>query len=446
MANPVSLLPVKHPRYAWRVIYPGPGEKRLQKFFKTETDATKFANERRKEIGRDGSAFRQPDDDERAAVNFWRAFNASVPDSRPPALLTVLQEFAERWRTTRASVSVREAVAAYEAAKDSEGLRAISLQAIRTRCARFVKTFGKRPISSVTTAEISDWILGLEVTRPRIGGSGKAKMGKDAAPAQVGLQAKRNHRLAVSGLFAYARTRGWVQDNPVADAARPRPQKTRPGVLRPGDVARLFGALETAGAAKAGTLVPFWAVRFFSGVREQEALRMDWSMVDLVTREIHLPDTVTKTGRSRTVKIEPALAAFLRPHKKEDGPLVTRSAMARRYHLARALAILSAEDLESREASADQVRTFPVPMPANAARHSFATFHLLAFRHAGETALQLGHGGSPEMLHRHYKGVASEAEATAFWGIRPAAAPLNVVPIQQIEISEKPKTSKRKTR
>ena len=35
--------------------------------------------------------------------------------------------------------------------------------------------------------------------------------------------------------------------------------------LRPGDVARLFGALETAGAAKAGTLVPFWAlVAFFT--------------------------------------------------------------------------------------------------------------------------------------------------------------------------------------
>ena len=70
-------------------------------------------------------------------------------------------------------------------------------------------------------------------------------------------------------------------------------------------------------------------------------------------------------------------------------------------------------------------------MPANAARHSFATFHLLAFRHAGETALQLGHGQSPEMLHRHYKGIASEAEAKTFWAIRPAAIPANVTSIKK---------------
>jgi hypothetical protein len=52
---------------------------------------------------------------------------------------------------------------------------------------------------------------------------------------------------------------------------------------------------------------------------------------------------------------------------------------------------------------------------------------LLAFRHAGETALQLGHGESPELLHRHYKGIATEAEAKAFWAIRPKGKAANVV-------------------
>jgi hypothetical protein len=52
---------------------------------------------------------------------------------------------------------------------------------------------------------------------------------------------------------------------------------------------------------------------------------------------------------------------------------------------------------------------------------------LLAFRHAGETAMQLGHGGSPELLHRHYKGMATEAEAVEFWKIAPAAAPENIL-------------------
>ena len=40
--------------------------------------------------------------------------------------------------------------------------------------------------------------------------------------------------------------------------------------------------------------------------------------------------------------------------------------------------------------------------------------------------MPLGHGGSPEMLHRHYKGMATEAEAKAFWNIHPDK-PANVV-------------------
>jgi integrase len=230
------------------------------------------------------------------------------------------------------------------------------------------------------------------------------------------------------------------------DAARPKPPKTRPEVLRPSDVARLFGALEKIAVERnSPPLIPFWAVRFFAGVREQECLRMDWSMIDLAAGEIHLPDTVTKTGHSRTVKIEPALAAFLAPYKQSDGPLVTPSAMARIYHLRKAWRILQAEDAAAKEAG-EQIRPFPVPMPANAARHSFATFHLLAFRHAGETALQLGHGGSPEMLHRHYKGIASEAEALAFWDIRPGAGPANVISIDQGDDAPTVKTNNRKAR
>lgn len=427
MRQDVTLSKVKHPRYSYRVRFPGKDGKTLQKWFTTKTEAGLFAKEREKEIGREGLAFGVMGDDEKAAVAFWRGFVASVPDATPPALLAILQDYAETWKATRSSVTVAAAVDVYEAAKTAEGLRPRSLQAIRTRCSRFVMDFGSRSISSITTAEISDWILSLPVLVHR--GPVKAKPGKGAAPAQVGLLAKRNQRLGLSGLFSYAKTRGWVRENPVADAARPKPPKTRPEVLRPSDVARLFGALEKIAKGKnAPALIPFWAVRFFAGVREQETLRMDWSMIDLAGGEIHLPDTVTKTGHSRTVKIEPALAAFLAPYAQADGPIVTPSAMARIYHLKKAWRILQAEDAAAKEAG-EQVRPFPVPMPANAARHSFATFHLLAFRHAGETALQLGHGGSPEMLHRHYKGIGSEAEALAFWAIRPAAGPANVVSI-----------------
>ncbi|MES2438616.1 MAG: site-specific integrase [Verrucomicrobiota bacterium] len=440
----VTVRATKHKDYpdGFVVRWPGQSGKRMAKLFSNEPEALTWAKERRAELGDVGQAFGSITEAERAAVTFWRGFAASVPDAAPPALLAILQEYAETWKATRSSVTVAAAVDAYEVAKTAEGLRPMSLQGIRSRCGRFAKDFGPRLICSITTAEISDWILSLSARRQR--GPVKRKAGKDGTPAQVGLLAKRNQRLAISGLFNYAKTRGWVKENPVTDAARPKPPKTRPGVLRPGEVSRLLGALETAAPA----LLPFWAVRFFAGVREQEALRMDWSMIDLAAGEIHLPDTVTKTGHSRTLKIEPGLAAFLAPYKQPDGPIVTRSAMARRYHFAKACRVLQGEDAAATEAAKkrgeDAPRPFPVPIPANAARHCFATFHLLAFRHAGETALQLGHGQSPELLHRHYKGIATEAEAVAFWAIRPAAGPANVIPMEQGEATEKLKTNKRR--
>jgi hypothetical protein len=64
---------------------------------------------------------------------------------------------------------------------------------------------------------------------------------------------------------------------------------------------------------------------------------------------------------------------------------------------------------------------------------------LLAFRHAGETAMQLGHGESPELLHRHYKGMATETEAVEFWKIAPAAAPENILEMKTAAPSGKAK-------
>jgi integrase len=433
----VTVRPTKHQRYSFVVRWPGKNEAgepiRVEKYFSNKTEANSWAKDRRAELGDVGESFGSISSTERAAVEFWRSFVASVPDAPPPPLLAILQEQAERWKATRSSVLVQAAVDAYEAAKTAEGLRPRSLQAIRTRCARFARDFEGRLICSITTAELSDWLLTLPARRHR--GAEMRKAAMAGKPQQVGLLAKRNQRLALSGLFNYAKTRGWVRENPVTDASRPKPPKTRPGILRPGEVARLFAALEKAAPA----LVPFWAVRFFAGVREQECLRMDWSMIDLAAGEIHLPDTVTKTGHSRDVKIEPAAAAFLAPYAQPDGAIVTPSAMARVYHLRKAWRVLQAEDeAAKKKAKQDGVeapRAFPVPMPANAARHSFATYHLAGFRHAGETSIQLGHGGSPELLHRHYKGIATEAEAKAFWSIRPTA-PANVVPIGRPENAE----------
>jgi len=57
--------------------------------------------------------------------------------------------------------------------------------------------------------------------------------------------------------------------------------------------------------------------------------------------------------------------------------------------------------------------------PANGLRHSFASYHLAAFRDPRELALEMGHTRS-EITFRHYRELVRPAEAERFWKIAPA--------------------------
>jgi hypothetical protein len=57
--------------------------------------------------------------------------------------------------------------------------------------------------------------------------------------------------------------------------------------------------------------------------------------------------------------------------------------------------------------------------PHNAMRHTFASMHLAHYQDPGKTAFELGHRGDPSLLYRHYRGLATKADAERFWTIRP---------------------------
>ena len=57
----------------------------------------------------------------------------------------------------------------------------------------------------------------------------------------------------------------------------------------------------------------------------------------------------------------------------------------------------------------------------NVMRHTYATMHVAAFRDAGATALNLGHGRGLEILERHYRGLVPKTVARDYWRIFPAS-------------------------
>lgn len=58
--------------------------------------------------------------------------------------------------------------------------------------------------------------------------------------------------------------------------------------------------------------------------------------------------------------------------------------------------------------------------PDNALRHSFASYHLAAFKNAASTALELGHHDS-RITFAHYRELVKPKAAEKFWNLSPTA-------------------------
>jgi hypothetical protein len=62
----------------------------------------------------------------------------------------------------------------------------------------------------------------------------------------------------------------------------------------------------------------------------------------------------------------------------------------------------------------------------NGLRHGFCTYHFAAYGNENVTAQQAG--SAPAMVHQHYKGLATKAEAKKWFDVKPTRA-ANVIPV-----------------
>ena len=135
------------------------------------------------------------------------------------------------------------------------------------------------------------------------------------------------------------------------------------------------------------------AVQFFGGLRTSEAMRI--CDAEIGERYIEVKAEKCKTRRRRLVTISPMLRAWL----SAGGTLPVESKWKRLVKVKRAAG---------------------VPFPANAARHSFCSYHYAHFGSATQTAMQAGH--SEAMLFAHYREVVTPEAAAEFWSILPKSS------------------------
>ena len=269
---------------------------------------------------------------------------------------------------------------------------------------------------------------------------------------KVGPRTRNNLRASIQVLFNYAISRKYLEKDHDEMDAIPL-AKDKGGeieIFTPKEMAELL-------AVAAAEQLPFMAISAFAGVRHAEIQRLDWKHVNQAAGIIEIRAGTAKTASRRVIPILPNLAAWLKPHWKEAGPVCSFTNMVdqfkdmtRKVNLARRAAWAAAkgisdEELQAADARAAQRRKeenerqkgrrargsvlppgsetaadegwAPFAWKHNALRHSFISYRVSETGNVANVSLEAGN--SPQMIFQHYKELVQPDAAKAWFAIVP---------------------------
>ena len=146
-------------------------------------------------------------------------------------------------------------------------------------------------------------------------------------------------------------------------------------------------------------LRPVIAIAGLAGLRGQEIMRLDWADVWRVEGHIEVSAHNAKTRQRRLVTVCDALAAWLKPYRGSKGKVYPGGVNSYQQTV-----------LNLR-------RGLKIPDRLNGLRHAFCTYHFALNSNENLTAALAGN--SPAMIHAHYKGLATKADAEAWFNVLP---------------------------
>jgi len=180
------------------------------------------------------------------------------------------------------------------------GLRPKTQSGLRHALRQLVRALGNVPLGEIDGDRIHHHIHGRPISKV----------------------AKDNEKRALSRFFSWCieRPRGWVRVNPCAGIRTPVGQQKREIF----NLEQVRALLRAALAEKNGRMIPWVALQLFGGLRPSEAERLDRKQWNAIEGEIRI-DEDTKTGRPRTVPINPTLRAWLDLPGSRSGKWFQRS-------------------------------------------------------------------------------------------------------------------------
>lgn len=208
---------------------------------------------------------------------------------------------------------------------------------------------------------------------------------------------KRNVLTNLSVLFNFIIRRDLLAVNPVDKIDRPIVPFKKPHVLTPTEFEKL---LRTCQNHKWDERLMVFAFVGFCGIRTEEASRLKWSNIHLQNRIVEVPAEVAKKAQFRNNPIPPNAVEWMRgvEDKRRTGPIIGRTWKS----LLRS-AIICAR----------------IEYHQNAIRHSFCSYAIGAGWPLADVIAYMGHGGSPSMIHSHYRNVVTPEDGKRWFSIVP---------------------------
>ncbi len=173
--------------------------------------------------------------------------------------------------------------------------------------------------------------------------------------------------------------------------------------------------LETA----EGPMRAMVAIGGLAGLRTAEILRLTWEDVWRVPGHIEITAGKSKTRQRRLLEVCPALAAWLEDFRQFTGKVCTITA--------------ASTDVIWQQQFLALCDRAKVSRKRNGLRHAFCTYHFASHSNAKLDRRASWHNSSPAMIHQHYKGLATKAEAEKWFFVKPNETVVNVIPLVAVE-------------
>jgi integrase len=338
-----------------------------RKFFKTKAEAQTYVEQKEIELLNQG----------REVVQFpsWLRVQAQQGQDRlqphGKTISDAVDFYVQHLEATRRSAKVSQALDELIENRKASGASKRYCYDLRLRIGRFSKDFGDRIVSTIKTAEIDDWLTGLNL-----------------APVT-----RNTFRRDLTTFFSFCVTRHYCVDNPVAKTRKAKEVDGEIGILSVDETARLLEAADDAS-------LPYFAIGAFVGLRPAELQRLHWEEIHWDSNLVEVKAAKSKTARRRFIKLRPNLEKWLQPYRKHRGPICPPG-------------LRNLELLTRRRAKITD-------WPSNALRHGFASYHLAHFKNAAELALEMGHTNQ-QMIFDHYRQLVRPADAARYWEICPVS-------------------------